>query len=142
MPATGPSKELHALCHEHHAVMQLNQSLINSEDNGKQALAYACTKPDCLVRYNVFRGYFMLSRNGNTNQMDTVPEVRCPHDGAPMYLGEIDREKKDFRLWRCPQCDGRRTNAEGLVGLALHKIQERMSAEKAAGPQTPGNDHI
>jgi len=140
MPATVPSKELRALCHEHHVEMRLNQSLVNSEDNGKQALAYTCTKPDCLVRYNLFRGYFILSQYGNTNPMDMVPEVRCPHDGAPMYLAEIDQEKRDFRLWKCPQCDGRRTNEEGLAGVALQKIKD--VGKSVAGPQTPRIDHL
>jgi hypothetical protein len=121
--------------------MRLNQRLVNSEDNGKQALAYACTEPDCLVRYNLFRGYFTRPRNGNTNQMDMVPEVRCPHDGAPMYLAEIGREKRDFRLWECPQCYGRRTNEEGLADLGSQKIED-VSGKSVAGPQTPGIDHI
>jgi hypothetical protein len=116
MLATQPSKGLRALCHEHHVEMRLNQSLLDSEEGSTQKLAYACTESDCLVRYNTFRGYFMFSRNGNTNQMDMVPEVRCPRDGAPMYLADIDQEKRDFRLWVCPQCDGRLTNEEGLVG--------------------------
>jgi hypothetical protein len=116
MLATLPSKGLRALCHEHHVEMRLNQSLLDSEEDLTQKLAFACTESDCLVRYNVFRGYFMLSRNGSTNQMDMVPEVRCPRDGAPMYLAEVDLEKRGFRLWKCPQCDGRHTNEEGLVG--------------------------
>jgi hypothetical protein len=124
MPATQPSKELRALCHEHHVEMRLNQSLSNSEGNAIQTLAYACTDPHCLVHYNISRGYFTLSQNGNTNELDMVPRVRCPHDGTPMYLAEIDLEKRDFRLWRCPQCDGRRTNEEGLIGLASQEIQD------------------
>src|SRR5438128_7190071 len=31
MPATQPSKELRALCHEHHAKMRLNRSHMNSD---------------------------------------------------------------------------------------------------------------
>jgi hypothetical protein len=124
MPATQPSKELRALCHEHHVEMRLNQSLSNSEGNAIQTLAYACTVPHCLVHYNISRGYFTLSQNGNTNELDMVPRVRCPHDGAPMYLAEIDQEKRDFRLWRCPRCDGRRTNEEGLIGSASQEIQD------------------
>jgi hypothetical protein len=110
MPATQPSKELRALCHEHHVEMRPNQSLLNRAGKAKQTLAYACTEPDCLVHYNTSRGYFTLTQNGNMNQMDMVPGVRCPHDGTPMYLAEIDLEKRAFRLWRCPQCGGRRTN--------------------------------
>jgi len=131
MPATQPSKELRALCHEHHAEMKLNQSLLNSEDDAKHTLAYACTQPDCLVHYNIYRGYFILSQNGNTNELDMVPNVRCPHDGTPMYLAEVDPDKKGFRLWICPQCDGRRTNEEGLIGLASQEIQD-VSAKNAA----------
>jgi hypothetical protein len=124
MPATQPSKELRAFCHEHHVKMRLTQSLLNSEGNPTQTLAYACTEPDCLVHYNISRGYFLLSQNGNTNELDMVPRVRCPHDGTPMYLAEIDLEKRCFRLWICPQCDGRRTNEEGLIGLDSQGIQD------------------
>jgi hypothetical protein len=124
MPGTQPSKELRALCHEHHVEMRLNQSFLNSEGDLKQALAYACTEHDCLVHYNIYRGYFILSQSGNTNELDMVPSVRCPHDGAPMYLAEIDPDKSAFRLWICPQCDGRHTNEEGLIGLASHGIRD------------------
>ncbi len=122
MPATQPRKELRAFCHEHHVKMRLNQSLLNSEGDPTQKLAYACTEPDCLVHYNTYRGYFILSQNGIANEPDMVPRVRCPHDGTPMYLAEIDLEKRAFRLWICPQCDKRRTNEEGLIGLASQGI--------------------
>jgi len=131
MPATQPSKELRALCHEHHAEMKPNQSLWNSEDDAKHTLAYACTEPDCLVHYSIYRGYFILSQNGNTHELDMVPRVRCPHDGTPMYLAEVDPDKKGFRLWICPQCDGRRTNEEGLIGLTSQEIQD-VSGKNAA----------
>jgi hypothetical protein len=111
MPATQPSKKLRALCHEHHTEMSLNQSLLYSEGD-----TYVCTEPDCLVHYNTSRGYFMVSQNGNIKERDMVPTVRCPHDGAPMYLDEIGVEKRDFRLWRCPQCEASRSNEEGLIG--------------------------
>jgi len=125
MPGTQPSKELRALCHEHHGGMRLNQSHLNSEGGDlTQTLAYACTEPDCLVHYNIYRGYFILSQSGNTNELDMVPSVRCLHDGTPMYLAEIDLEKRGFRLWICPQCDGRRTNEEGLIGLASRGIRD------------------
>jgi hypothetical protein len=124
MPATQPSKELRVFCHEHHVKMRLNQSLLNRKGDLTQTLAYACTEPDCLVHYNIYRGYFILSQNENTNELDMVPIVRCLHDGRPMYLAEIDREKRDFRLWKCPQCDGRRTNEEGLIGLASQGIRD------------------
>jgi len=124
MPAIQPSKELRAFCHEHHVKMRLNLSVLNSEGDPTQTLVCACTEPDCLVHYNISRGYFVLSQNGNTNELDMVPRVRCPHDGTPMYLAEIDLQKRGFRLWICPQCDGRRTNEEGLIGLASQGIQD------------------
>ena len=127
MPATQPSKELRVFCHERHVEMRLNQRILNSKGDAKHSLAYACTEPDCLVHYNIYRGYFILSQNGNTNELDMVPRVRCPHDGTPMYLAEIDLEKRDFRLWKCPQCDGRRTNEEGLIG---HRREFGMPAGK------------
>ena len=136
MPATQPGKELRALCHEHHVEMRLNQSLVNSAGKAKQTLAYACTEPGCLVHYNIFRGYFMLLQDGNMNQMGRVPRVRCPHDGTPMYLAEINLEKRDFRLWRCPQCDGRRTNEEGLIGLSSQEMRDvsgKSRVPKVAG---------
>jgi hypothetical protein len=104
--------------------MRLNQSLLNSDGDATQKLAYACTEFDCLVHYNILRGYFMLNQNGNTNEPEMVPRVRCLHDGTPMYLAEIDLEKRGFRLWICPQCDGRRTNEEGLIGLASQEIED------------------
>jgi hypothetical protein len=141
MPATQPSKELRALCHEHHAEMKLNQSLLNSEDDAKHTLAYACTEPDCLVHYSIYRGYFILSQNGNTNEVDMVSRVRCPHDGTPLYLAEIDLEKRGFRLWICPKCDGRRTNGEGMIGLASQEIQD-VSGKNAAQPAPAGIPRI
>ena len=118
MAATQLSKEFHALCHEHHVEMRFNQTLSKSEGGDTGTLAYACPEPDCLVRYNTSRGYFMLSQDGNTSELDMVPRVRCFHDGMPMYLAETNPVKRGFRLWRCPQCDGRRTNDEGLIGEA------------------------
>jgi hypothetical protein len=140
MPATQLSKELRALCHEHHLEMRLNQGLLNSA-NGQQTLVYACTEPDCVVHYNISRGYFILRQNGNTNELDMLPEVRCPHDATPMYLAEIGLEKRGFRLWRCPQCDGRLTNEEGLVGSASKEIQD-VSGKSVVGHRTPGIGHI
>jgi hypothetical protein len=70
---------------------------LNSEGDGlTQTLGYACTEPDCLVHYNIYRGYFILSQTENTNELDMVPNVRCLHDGTLMYLAEIDPDKKSF----------------------------------------------
>src|SRR5437667_12135968 len=82
MPATQPRKELRALCYEHHVKMRLNRSLVNSDGDATQTLAYACTEPDCLVHYNSYRGYFIMSQVSSTNELDMVPRVRCLHDGT------------------------------------------------------------
>jgi hypothetical protein len=134
MPATQPSKELRALCHEHHVEMRLNQSLSNSEGDATQTLAYACTDPDCPVHYNTSRGYFILSQDGNMNELDMVPGVRCPHDGTPMYLAEIDHWKRDFRLWRCPQCEASRSNEEGLTGSQPLRTLQVVAGKGRGGP--------
>jgi hypothetical protein len=124
MPANQPSKQLRALCHEHHAEMRHYQGLLDNGSDAGQTLAYACTEPGCLVHYSIARGYFILSQNGNENELDMMPKVQCPLDGTSMYLAETNREKRGFRLWRCPQCDGRRTNEEDLVGLASQEIHD------------------
>ena len=117
MPATQTRKEFHALCHEHHVQMRLSQVLPKGQ---VQKVAYACDEADCFVRYSVSRGYFLSSRKSQASDSALLPKVRCFLDGTPMYLAEINRqekgrEKKGFRLWRCPKCDARRTNEEGLV---------------------------
>ena len=118
MPAAQLRKELRAFCHEHHVSMRLDPRLSDSKDGGTRALTYSCTEPDCLVHYNTFRGYFVLAQKENTSEPDNLPNIRCLQDGAPMYLAEVDPEKKSFRLWICPHCDRRRTNEESLIGLA------------------------
>jgi len=117
------TKELRALCHEHHVEMRLNKGFSNGEAQATQALTYACTAPDCLVHYDISRGYFQI-QNGSGNEWNQMPKVNCFLDGAPMYLAQIDREKRAFRLWRCPQCGTNLTNEDGLVGLGPTKIQE------------------
>ena len=110
MPTPQPGKQLHVLCHEHHIEMRM------TEVEGSQSTetpAYACP-PDCAVRYAASTGYFVASRHGQLERNMTL-RVRCPRDGQPMYLAEINPEKTAFRLWRCPQCDASRTSKEGLV---------------------------
>jgi hypothetical protein len=124
MPGTQQSNDFRPLCHEHLLEMRPNSTFLNSEGDGTQAIAYACTERDCLVRYNTSRGYFIPSQNGNRDEMDMLPKVRCFHDGAPMYLAKTNPEKRDFRLWTCPQCGARRTNEESLIGLASQEIQD------------------
>jgi hypothetical protein len=131
MSATQLGKELRALCHEHHLEMKRNKSFSNGDGGATQVIVYACTAPDCHVHYNVSRGYFILNQNGNGNEWDQTPKVKCSLDGAPMYLAQIDREKRAFRLWRCPQCGANITNEEGLVGLASMNTQDVVGKSEA-----------
>ena len=98
--------QLHALCYEHHVKMGMTGLVKQTE--------YACPEPDCSVRYSPSNGYFLAPEHGQVESYLT-PRVTCPRDGQPMYLAEINEEKRSFRLWRCPQCDASRTNEEGLV---------------------------
>jgi hypothetical protein len=136
MPATQLNKELRALCYEHHVEMRLDACLLNGEQKDKQTLAYTCLEPDCPAHYSILRGYFIPSQNGNKHGADKVPSVRCLHDGMPMYLAEVDQEKKSSRLWLCPDCGTRRTNEDDLVGVSSQEVQE-VSGECGAKRQTP-----
>ncbi len=100
------SKQLHVLCHQHHIQMRMTGVLTPT--------AYACPEPDCGVRYSPSKGYFIAAERGQV-ELDMTPHVTCPHDGQPMYLTEVNPEKRHFRLWRCPQCDSSRTNEGDLV---------------------------
>ena len=118
MPATQPSREFHALCHQHHVKMRLNLILLKSQDKDAQSLAYFCTEPNCCVHYSSSRGYFLLRQEGSASELDMAPSIRCPTDGIPMYLAEVNPENKSFRLWRCPQCDESQANEEGATAEA------------------------
>ena len=97
MPASHPGKDLRPFCHEHLLEMRLNRSFSNNGGDATQATTYGCTEPDCLVCYNTYRGYFMLSQNENRDEMDLLPKVRCFLDAVPMYLAEIHPEKRQAR---------------------------------------------
>jgi hypothetical protein len=118
MPAPQEAREVCILCYEHHIEMRLTQTFLKGEGKGALSIEYECTEPDCLVHYNGQRGYFTLGHDGSTKHPDLVPGVRCANDGMPMYLAEVNPQKRSFRLWRCPRCDGSRTNEQGLVGAA------------------------
>jgi len=105
MPTPPASRQLHALCHEHHVEMRTSEALETE---------YACPKADCAVRYSASNGYYIAARNGQV-EFGMTPHRTCPHDGQPMYLAEINPEKRAFRLWRCPKCDSSRTNEENLI---------------------------
>jgi hypothetical protein len=114
-----PGEQLHPHCYEHHVEMRMVEAFVESIGLQTHASAYACPQPGCGVHYVAPNGYFVVPKNGNAGS-DMTPRVICARDGQPMYLAEINPEKQDFRLWRCPQCDSTRTNEEGLVtGLGV-----------------------
>ena len=114
MPTPQPDKQLHVLCHEHHVEMSVTESFPTMVGLTAQTSAYGCPVADCPVYYTVSNGYF-ISANQEHAELDMMPRITCPRDGQPMYLAEINREKKAFRLWRCPQCNSSWTNEENLV---------------------------
>ena len=135
MPASQPSEALRALCYEHHEEMR-KQGFSNGDKSTGQTATHACSEPDCLVHYNISRGYFLPSHNGTRNDLEVIPAIRCLDDGMPMYLAEIDRDKRDYRLWICPQCGGSRTHEQGLVGMASRGNQDARG-ERETESQAP-----
>jgi hypothetical protein len=77
-----------------------------------ETFLYACREPGCFIHYSGSQGYFIEPQNGAGSESETKPGVHCPKDGCLMYLAEVRPEKKSFRLWKCPECDGIRTNGE------------------------------
>lgn len=104
MLANQLADNLRPLCYEHHTEMSLVQ-MVSGNDALPQQLEYTCQASDCLVRYEGGRGYFIPPRNGSVLDKEIQPHVRCPHDGALVYLGEVRPEERSFRLWRCPLCN-------------------------------------
>ena len=82
-----------------------------------EEVLYACQEPGCLVRYDSSHGYFIDTRDPETIEQETTPRVSCPNDGQLMYLAEVIPQRSDFRLWKCPECNGSRTNEETSGGL-------------------------
>ena len=118
MPASQPGQALRTLCYEHHVEMRLQQSFSNGGENTRKTATFACPEADCRVHYSIDGGYFLTGQNGHRNDLEVIPAVRCLDDGAPMYLAEIDLDKREYRLWICPRCGGQRTHEQGLVGVA------------------------
>jgi hypothetical protein len=129
MPAAQPSKQFQPLCYEHHSRMEVSGSPITSSGDIAR-YSYACAESDCVVHYSDSCGYFIVGQNGNPNELDMVPKVRCRQDDMPMYLAEVKPEKRDFRLWRCPQCGGTRTNDADLIGVASDENTSERHGEK------------
>jgi len=104
---TSTRKDLHVLCYEHHTEM-----LLECRREPTETFLYACREPGCFIHYYSSQGYFIEPANGDRSEPEIKPGVHCPKDGVVMYLAEVRPEKKSFRLWKCPECDGIRTNGE------------------------------
>ena len=109
---TSTRRDLHVLCYQHHTEMLLR---ILSEP--AEGLLYACREPGCQVRYHGLDGYFIDSKVAKTIDQEITPRVSCSNEGRLMYLAEVMPQRKSFRLWKCPECNGSRTNEETSGGL-------------------------
>jgi len=109
---TSTRRDIHVLCYQHHTEM-----LLIHRDEPVEALVYACREPDCPVRYDSSAGYFINSVDAKTIEQEITPRVSCPNDGYLMYLAEVQPERSNFRLWKCPECNASRTNEESSHGF-------------------------
>jgi hypothetical protein len=105
-------ENLHVLCYEHHTQMRFSRTLLKIGKKSRQTPAYVCDVPGCVARYNRSRGYFITAQDGSQMEGETAPRVSCPHDGQLMYLAEVRPQQRNYRLWRCPECNLSRTNEE------------------------------
>jgi len=86
--------------------------LLEYRSKPAETFVYACREPGCFIHYQSPQGYFIEPQNGDGSELEIKPGVHCPKDGRVMYLAEVRPERKSFRLWKCPECDAIRTNAE------------------------------
>ncbi len=56
-------------------------------------------------------------KDAKAAEREIIPRVACSKDAQRMYLAEVMPGRKSFRLWKCPQCDARKTNEEITGGL-------------------------
>ncbi|PYU22907.1 MAG: hypothetical protein DMG32_17125 [Acidobacteria bacterium] len=105
-------EKLHVLCCEHHSQMRLSQILLKIGEKSWQMAAYVCGVPGCFVRYNPSCGYFITTQDGTQMEGENVPRISCPQDNQLMYLTEVRPQQRNYRLWRCPECNMSRTNEE------------------------------
>ena len=104
-------RDFHVLCYQHHSEM-----LPRLPSEPAEGQLYACGELACLVRYHSLHGYFVDPKVAKTIELEITPRVGCPKDGQFMYLAEVIPQRRSFRLWKCPQCNGRRTNDEETSG--------------------------
>jgi hypothetical protein len=112
----GTGQNLHVLCYQHHQEMPPK---LRSEST--EPLLYVCTEPGCPIRYESSGGYFIETANKEAVEQEILPSVRCSSDERPMYLAEVQAERRSFRVWKCPECGSTRTN-EGSSGELGQKI--------------------
>ena len=97
---TSTRKDLHVLCYQHHTEM-----LLGPPTDSAEGTLYVCQEPGCLVRYFVSSGYFLDMKDAKAAELEIIPCVSCSNDAQRMYLAEVMRERKSFRLWKCPKCN-------------------------------------
>ncbi len=71
---------------------------------------YACREPGCFIHFDISQGYFVETQDAATIEPEIKPDIHCPKDGQFMYLAEVRPERKSFRMWKCPGCNGIHTN--------------------------------
>ena len=114
---TSTRKDLHVLCYQHHT-----QMLLRVLDESAERLLYACKEPGCLIRYAGPQGYFLDTEDAKTIEMELIPRVNCSNDGHRMYLAEVLPQRRNYRLWQCPECNQGRANDEETSGGLGKKI--------------------
>jgi hypothetical protein len=104
---TSTRKNLHVLCYQHHQEMPPKLS-----NESTQPLVYVCPERGCPIRYDSLGGYFIDMADKEAVEQEILPRVRCASDERPMYLAKVQVERRNFRLWKCPECGASRTNEE------------------------------
>jgi hypothetical protein len=107
MAGTALAFRIRPLCYEHHSEMTLPDHALNGD-----SLPHACRELDCVVHYTRSRGYFLNTPDRDLIENYPPPRERCSIDGSPMYLLEVQPERRSFRLWRCPTCNMSRGGGE------------------------------
>lgn len=118
MLANQLANSLQPLCYEHHTGMRLVPIVAGNGGNPAQEPKYACQESDCLVRFTTTEGYFVAPHETGQVEDEILPRVRCQHDGAPMYVGEVRPKERSFRLSRCPLFSATSTSAQ-LLSAAM-----------------------
>jgi hypothetical protein len=112
MPALNPEQNVRALCFEHHIEMTVREIPLKTTGKPKPTFAHCCPEAGCFVSYTTSRGYLVAGLDGNPIPSEITPHVSCPADTRPMYLAEVNLEKRSYRLWKCPECGNTKTNED------------------------------